>query len=839
MSDNTPPRATSIATGGSPSSGSSRIINAEVLTEGQRRAVNRYLELSESSGVLIGALAGAAAWDLRPMILEGGALFLLRFSDPALALDKRKFAWLKGCLEQRAARSSGEAAGQLWVKRRYFSAVLAEDPWRETAPVAELFAVLGNLLAQLAALHSQGKVHGHVALSNCAREGQGLVLFDSGFFTCTALTVGDTTIAPESQSIFPPTPSADVYGFGSVARSLLRGEVGTEFAEMLKRTLSVDPQQRPTLESLQRLFVGQQGERGNVGNTPTGNASGSKAPAGKVISATIEPSPPPAAQPVVSPPPVQPPPAPPAAAPQAEITHTLLIPREVIEEARNSGRRAESAQSTPGSSQPPHTQEVADRSGKSSEGLDQAQRSNPSKKLLTAPPLVSRRQALLVAGAIFLLATLLVRAFDIPALLSKKRYDIPMAEYWNSGQKALMQQVAEAAIQGKDHDAQTVIFESAKAASPNPLVHGNILRFASDPQWSGSLSDTDRDTVIRLSLAPLYPDGVKGLPPPQELNPIVLVALLGNLPLDRPATVFESIPAKLLLSLPGPLAKIFAPSVSPSASLAERPIRALAHLALGTGSAGAFQSYFTGGDPGERLRALLPLLALHAQLAPPLLDYLRGGQSILSDYVRWFEAEDLAQWDKLPPRIKLFIMAGEVPTSGLILEQYADLLQFPQMSIRAAAAAALMTNFLGSEHQPTIAFLGGDANQLGRFQTIALLAALKLDADSFYAFLSKWFEAKPDPATILRLLLTRSNSTGIDPLNFQAATYLKRTNWEASLKELSALSQHPEGLARALAYSKLDPAIPNERAILQEALKREPNENFRDEIARRVMEHSR
>src|SRR4051794_4599012 len=98
-----------------------RVVNAENFSDGQKRAIGRYVELSKTAGVLVGAHAGLAVWDLRPLILDAGKLLMLRFSDPGMALDKGRFNWLKLALSKRLAWGPrpeallmGEEAGQIW-----------------------------------------------------------------------------------------------------------------------------------------------------------------------------------------------------------------------------------------------------------------------------------------------------------------------------------------------------------------------------------------------------------------------------------------------------------------------------------------------------------------------------------------------------------------------------------------------------------------------------------------------------------------------------------------------------------------------------------------------------
>src|SRR5690606_20365690 len=104
-----------------------RMLSAESLSEEQQLTARRYIGLARASGVMVGALVNAQRWDVRPLLLQQGQLFLLRFSDPALALKKSPYTFLRATTERVqqskgsfALHSCGEAEGQVWALRRYF-----------------------------------------------------------------------------------------------------------------------------------------------------------------------------------------------------------------------------------------------------------------------------------------------------------------------------------------------------------------------------------------------------------------------------------------------------------------------------------------------------------------------------------------------------------------------------------------------------------------------------------------------------------------------------------------------------------------------------------------------
>ena len=84
------------------------------------------------------------------------------------------------------------------------------------------------------------------------------------------------------------------------------------------------------------------------------------------------------------------------------------------------------------------------------------------------------------------------------------------------------------------------------------------------------------------------------------------------------------------------------------------------------------------------------------------------------------------------------------------------------------------------------------------------------------------------------LLLSRGNLDGEDLFNLEAARYLKKGDWNASLDILRALSKHPESLVRSLAYSRLHADQVTELAILKDALKSEKDPGLRGVLEQRL-----
>ena len=79
---------------------------------------------------------------------------------------------------------------------------------------------------------------------------------------------------------------------------------------------------------------------------------------------------------------------------------------------------------------------------------------------------------------------------------------------------------------------------------------------------------------------------------------------------------------------------------------------------------------------------------------------------------------------------------------------------------------------------------------------------------------------------ILLLLLARSGYDSTDTFNLEAARYLRRNQWTATTEMLKLLAQHPEPLARTLAYTRLDPRDDAQKKILQERISAEKDQGL-------------
>jgi hypothetical protein len=89
---------------------------------------------------------------------------------------------------------------------------------------------------------------------------------------------------------------------------------------------------------------------------------------------------------------------------------------------------------------------------------------------------------------------------------------------------------------------------------------------------------------------------------------------------------------------------------------------------------------------------------------------------------------------------------------------------------------------------------------------------------------------------VLELVLLKKDVPKGDAFNFEAARYLKERDWKATPGQYKDLLHHSEDLLRSLAASRLDPAKPEERSLLKEAIKLETNQAVKSQLIRKLME---
>lgn len=797
-----------------PPSAPIRMVSAEQLQADQRRSVEEIVARLRLSGVVIGALVTNVAWDIRPLLLQDGVVSVVRLSDPKCGLHPTLLASLNR-VHQRLAElplgncllSHGQSEGQVWVRRRYFQRTLA-DGALEWLPFHPLQFVQ-RLVRSVQALHKADVIHGHICPSNLSFDERGPVLFDHGFFHLgSSHPLDPSSIAPELAQKKVLSVAADIFGLGLILRAALASELGPKELALIEQMLSPEPTARPGLNLIADVFIPAE-QRPSMPVTPVQPAHGALS-AGKVLGGASAKATGPAASKITTTPP-------PTNLPPPVIAPKILNPIVRTELSKN----LETQSKVPGQEKPANVAE----NQVSVAPMQDARRKETS---LFWPAAVI---ALLAAGGV------LHRFGLFSADPVQQAQSVPFANYWTSNQPSKMSIVATAAI-NKDAEAQLVIVGDAMRGSARPMVRSTLLRSAFNPLWERALTEVDREIILRLALAKLLPEVPFSLPPLREAHPAVVFALAGDIPdlqEEQGSREFADVPLSRMAELPKPYGMLFVQlSELGIQSMAELPARGLSHLLAGDAGPGSFEAFFRPTDSRivalAKVAMLLPLMERAPGLADAAYASLLNRMNPLLEHLQWFSLEELADWSKLSKTAWFAIMVGADSQETLTVQQWADLLLFPDKRVRDKAQQRLIRGHFNPAAASMLEFLSSAENKLNRFQTISILSAFKSEGELGYSLLANVLAAQPDPRSILRILLSRSQLGKADPFSLDLSRYLSRSRWEASLQELKQLVGHPERHTRVLAYSRLDPSKPDQLAILQNAVVVEPHESTRRQL---------
>ncbi len=839
--------------------GSSRasdvITNIERLSTEERTMLDRALhaaqdsdgslsQTSQTSGVVVGALRGSQpAWDVRPLLLDtavsrdGGArsLHLVRLSHPEAYLDPQRKGFLEqllGAIERGLSSDSvhealsqgvfscGMARGQLWIRRPYFESVLSDLDVGGRASEEKFQNVLfaQRLITLITTLQSEGLIHGHICPQNIAVIDEHPILIDYGFYVLDAKHLQFSGFAaPELARSPVPTVATDVFGLGKVLRRLLSESLSSEHRVFLDSMCHPDPERRPDMRVVRERFI--PAERVRV----TPSAREPRAGARREI----------------------------ATERQHNIRSGKLLGREGEVSARSSvadrGTQNPSSRSQSGASsisalQSAELQKSENVSPAQSvatgETLKQAK--NFSRLIAHIAPVSRRVRGSIVALLVGTLLGVAIWSFYTP-------YSERVLQYqhaWESAEVDERFEVVHAALYDDDSAAQDVIMEDVATGTRRPGVRLGLLRVAFNSLWAEELNSDDRKQALIFSLASLMrtpsPKGV----PLRDIHPGVQLAAIGDLDFTLSEGQFDDIPVSSLANLPPPYGPPFIELEKLGVkSMGDLRARALAHIVVGNLGDDAVTKFVGSKNPPDEFLAhalvVAPFAELYPDVARQLSVRMRERDDIFTRRSEWFRSDPAGHWASMPEATQVALALGIFPNDTLADERLADLLSFPSARVRKSAVAALVKNFDAPQVDETLQFIAGDEHRLTRPQIVLLVSALILGQrepqnPSVGSFLSTWFRTNPDPQSVLVLLTSRraieSPASGPDPFNIEATRYLSTRNWDASIAQLRALVFHREKLARAMAYSRMDAAISEERALLEEAVRSEDDVRLRTQI---------
>ncbi len=437
-----------------------------------------------------------------------------------------------------------------------------------------------------------------------------------------------------------------------------------------------------------------------------------------------------------------------------------------------------------------------------------------------------------LAGAIYLVkerypSLYYSLATRVPGLVSE--HSVEFEAEWASHQKPRMLVVARSAILRDDPAAINAITADILGGANPEGVRSRFLRVALDELWRDQLSQTDVRAAVTLALIQIFPEGARSLPPLKSLHPAILLAIAGETQPLNAGKELQSISIDSLSTLPAPfgflfteLKKLGVTKVGNAAAIG------LAAIASGDTRPQAFEGLMTAAKDDSTARAIVqlvvPIVRGNPAAANELFAAIRDRGEQLGTLTSWFALEDLAGWSRVPAIAKLDVALSSSTATDLDQAQYSDLLKYPVQEARNFAASMLQKKVFTQGAEKLLLTLSSDANALSREQTIALLAALKAEPSTRGQFLTKWFDLQPNPETVVLLLVARSHADSADLFNLEAARYLRRNTWRAPLSLLEMLANHPEPLARVLAYGKLNVGVTAERDLLKKRLSLEKDE---------------
>jgi len=419
-------------------------------------------------------------------------------------------------------------------------------------------------------------------------------------------------------------------------------------------------------------------------------------------------------------------------------------------------------------------------------------------------------------------------ARNIP-ILAPQRSEV-LERDWESGDRVKMLAVARAAVLEHNPAAENAIIDSILAGANPPDTSPRLMRVAFNGLWRDSLARGDQEAVIALTVAPLLRQGLDEIPPLNTLHPAVVLAVAAEMSPSNPAEPLKKIPLSTFANLPDVVGGAFRQLGELGVSSVGAPEAiGLASIITGAFEPAAFEA-FIGSDTNPKIviakvAIIRPIISKNDTAAAQLLATLRDRGGEFGQVLSWFDIEDLAKWSRLPSQDKISIVLNQLPRE-LSQAQYADLMTFPLPGVREQSAAALKQRFLKESDTNLLLTLSGEGNRLTREQTIAIVSALTLEPSKRVPFIAAWFGLKPAPDTVLLLLLARGGYDSTDTFNLEAARYLRRSQWRATTDMLKLLAQHPEPLARTLAYVRLDPKDDQQRKILQDRISAEKDKGL-------------
>jgi hypothetical protein len=736
-----------------------RLVSPDALSDSERGTFELYSRAFPPSAVCVNVLVSNSPWDIRPLVLSKGRVWLYRFSRSfedatreALIAEIQGFTVIPGW-DTKVEPAAGSE--RFVLIRPYVQATLKDLLLRGELPVGHVQGPLAlKIIDQVRTLEQRNLVHGHISLSNISLVDDRVIFLDPRIGSLNG--TNDEYLAPELRPEDEPHHAADLYGLGRTLKVILGEALTTPQRALVDQLLLPSARQRPSLESLEDAFSLEARDIGSHQKSPMA------------------------------------------------ATGRVLGPRTST--AREDMARATGSSGT-------------NSGGRTQLSLNLG--SSRTRSVLVGVVAIAVLLALLRYRAPAIYFTL-ARYVPLPASTENPEYEadwlsgdrVRMRRVARAAvidrDPAAQNAIIENILDGKTPPG---IPAALVRTGLNPLWRDQLSHADQDtilaltlapllpegPKDSRRFGDLAAPIILAIAchMSPTNPNS--------ELDEV-------------PLATMEELPAPV-----GPAFRYLRESGVQKLSAPEAiGLSAIACGQLSDGALEAYFGRNTDTKTVlTRVANAFPLLDSKEDSALQMLTSLRDKGGDIGTVLAWFDIDELARWSTIPSFEKLALLMEQLPVRQLTLSQYSDLLTFPLAQVREQAAEVLLARFFKPDDRNLFALLSGERAGLTRDQTLALVAALNLPAEKRAPFIAAWFETKPAADAVVLVLLARAYADSSDLFNLEAARYLRKNEWRSSLDILQLMARHPEPLARSMAYSKLNPQNPSERSVLQESLTRE------------------
>lgn len=427
--------------------------------------------------------------------------------------------------------------------------------------------------------------------------------------------------------------------------------------------------------------------------------------------------------------------------------------------------------------------------------------------------------------------------------------------YWRSGRTEEILKVVRACLRG-DEDAQQVVLDAAFKGTQVPDVDDRILRVGFDSRWESELSPSDRIHIFSLAFDKIGDES--SFPARWDssstMHPAIIYALASSEELSAVHSEFlAEVPVLYLGTLPGTIGTAFQIlSGIGLAHVSDPAVLGWIRLSTGQFSINAFESFLFDSDTINdvalftKTDLLVKNYANQKDLLEGIYQILRSKPSSVSKLLEWFQEGQLSLWKDSDHVTQLTLLVKDIPESLSNPLQLIDLILFPRKLIRDQACSKVATLFAEEAQRPSfVEFLSGPAQKFSRVQLVTILSVfLDKKHSDHMALVRNWFNMKPDPEAVARLLIIRRSVSELsairelDLFDVEAALYLTelrdRISGILTPDLVQKLLTHPEPQVRALGYQHLDPSDAKQMETLKNMLEIEPDTRLRNIIQKRI-----